>query len=77
MGGVLVLGSEMFVRAFDEDVSSCARQMKRVIWATLGLFSASYLREHSCSKPGLDDVYLVALRVLFTTVPAACLEKKT
>lgn len=43
-GCVLVRGSEMFVRAFGEDVSSYVRQMKSVIWATLGLFSASYLR---------------------------------
>lgn len=42
-GRVLVLGSEMFVRAFDEDASSCARQMESVIWTTLGRLSASFL----------------------------------
>lgn len=43
-GCALLVCSEMFVRAFDEEVFSCLRQMKAVIWATLGLFSASYLR---------------------------------
>lgn len=43
-GCALLLCSEMFVRAFDEEVFSHFRQMKTVIWATLGLFSASYLR---------------------------------
>lgn len=43
-GRVLVPGSDMFVRALDVDVSSCVRQMKSVIWVTLGLFRAAYLR---------------------------------
>lgn len=76
-GYVLLFGSEMSVRAFDEDMSSYVRQMKSVIWATLGLLSASCLGEHLCSRPGLDYVYLLARGVLNTAAPAACLEKKT